>query len=132
MNAVLPSEPYDTPRCGRHDEVRSERHAEGIRDGSVENVGFAWCDSRMSENTNDLAAALATLLAAVGQTQTAAPAAPQTMLTVAETAEMLRCSESLIYAQLKDGRLRGVMVGRRRLVPATEINRIIESGGAAA
>ncbi len=86
----------------------------------------------MSENQNDLAAALATLLAAVGQNQTAAPAAPQTMLTVAETAEMLRCSESLIYAQLKDGRLRGVKVGRRRLVPTTEINRLIESGGAAA
>lgn len=86
----------------------------------------------MSENQNDLAAALATLLAAVGQTQTAAPAAPQTMLTVGETAEMLRCSESLIYAQLKDGRLRGVKVGRRRLVPMTEIDRLIQSGGAAA
>ena len=79
----------------------------------------------MSENQNDLAAALATLLAAVGQTQTPAPAAPVTMLTVAETAEMLRCSESLIYAQLKDGRLRGVKVGRRRLIPMAEIEKLI-------
>ncbi|WP_255773523.1 helix-turn-helix domain-containing protein [Mycobacteroides abscessus] len=79
----------------------------------------------MSENQNDLAAALATLLAAVGQNQTPAPAAPVTMLTVAETAEMLRCSESLIYAQLKDGRLRGVKVGRRRLIPSAEIDRLI-------
>lgn len=89
----------------------------------------------MSENQNDntLAAALATLLAAVGQSQTpATSAAPQTMLTVKEAADYLRCSESLIYAQMKDGRLRGVRVGRRRLVPSTEIDRLIQSGGAAA
>ncbi|SKE71004.1 DNA-binding protein [Mycobacteroides abscessus subsp. massiliense] len=85
----------------------------------------------MSENQNELAAALATLLAAVGQTQTTAPTAPVTMLTVSETAEMLRCSESLIYAQLKDGRIKGVKVGRRRLIPMREIDRLI-SGDIAA
>ncbi len=85
----------------------------------------------MSENQNDLAAALATLLAAVGQTQTPAPTAPVTMLTVSETAEMLRCSESLIYAQLKDGRLRGVKVGRRRLIPSAEIEKLIAGDVAA-
>ncbi|CAJ1579746.1 helix-turn-helix domain-containing protein [[Mycobacterium] wendilense] len=86
----------------------------------------------MSENQNsDLAAALATLLAAVGQTQPAQTPAPVTMLTVAETAEMLRCSESLIYAQLKDGRIKGVKVGRRRLIPMREIDRLI-SGDVAA
>ncbi|GAB19449.1 hypothetical protein GOEFS_086_00190 [Gordonia effusa NBRC 100432] len=86
----------------------------------------------MSENQNsDLAAALATLLAAVGQNQPPAPAAPVTMLTVAETAEMLRCSESLIYAQLKDGRIKGVKVGRRRLIPMREIDRLIAGDVAA-
>lgn len=85
----------------------------------------------MSENPNDLAAALATLLGAVGQNQSPAPTRPVTMLTVAETAEMLRCSESLIYAQLKDGRLRGVKVGRRRLIPSAEIEKLI-SGDIAA
>jgi excisionase family DNA binding protein len=86
----------------------------------------------MSENNSaDIAAAVATLLAAVGQNQTTAPAAPQTMLTVGETAELLRCSESLIYAQLKDGRLRGVKVGRRRLIPSAEIDRLIAGDAAA-
>lgn len=86
----------------------------------------------MDESTNtDITAAVAALLAAVGQTQSAAPAAPVTMLTVAETAELLRCSESLIYAQLRDGRLRGVKVGRRRLIPMREIDRLI-SGDIAA
>ncbi|EUA41658.1 DNA binding, excisionase family domain protein [Mycobacterium avium subsp. avium 2285 (R)] len=87
----------------------------------------------MSENTSpDIATAVAALLAAVGQTQSAVPAAPVTMLTVSETAELLRCSESLIYAQLKDGRLRGVKVGRRRLVPMTEIEKLIAGDIAAA
>ncbi|QZT56249.1 helix-turn-helix domain-containing protein [Mycolicibacterium austroafricanum] len=86
----------------------------------------------MSENQNsDLAAAFATLLAAVGQAQTAQAPAPVTMLTVREAAEMLRCSESLIYAQLRDGRLRGAKVGRKRLIPMAEIEKLIAGDVAA-
>ncbi len=46
------------------------------------------------------------------------------MLTVRGDGEYLSCSESLIYAQMKDGRLRGVKVGRRRLIPMRELVRI--------
>ncbi|OHU33373.1 DNA-binding protein [Mycobacteroides chelonae] len=74
-----------------------------------------------------IAAAIAALIAAVGQTTTASGSeAPQEMLTVKEAAEYLRCSESLIYAQLKDGRMGGVKVGRRRLIPMSEIRRVTE------
>ncbi|SKF97927.1 helix-turn-helix domain-containing protein [Mycobacteroides abscessus] len=86
----------------------------------------------MTENTSpELAAAIAALLAAVGQARPAVPATPQTMLTVREAAEYLCCSESLIYAQMKDGRLRGVKVGRRRLISMRELVRITEGGAAA-
>jgi excisionase family DNA binding protein len=73
-----------------------------------------------------VAAAIAALVTALQATQSVPEPPPQQMLTVAETAEYLRCSESLIYAQLKDGRLRGVRIGRRRLISMTEIRRITE------
>lgn len=76
-----------------------------------------------------VAVAIADLVAALQSAQTEpAPSAPQTMLTVSEAAEYLRCSESLIYTQLKSGALRGVKVGRRRLIPLREIRRITEDG----
>ncbi|MGV7586378.1 helix-turn-helix domain-containing protein [Mycobacterium kansasii] len=67
------------------------------------------------------------LIAALQATQaTQAEPAPQVMLTVREAAELLRCSESLVYGMLKDGRVRGVRIGRRRLIAMSEILRIIE------
>ena len=76
-----------------------------------------------------VASAVAALIAALQATQaTPSEPAPQEMLTVREAAEYLRCSESLIYAQLKDGRLRGARVGRRRLISMSEIRRITEGG----
>ncbi|WP_071288525.1 helix-turn-helix domain-containing protein [Mycolicibacterium llatzerense] len=80
-------------------------------------------------DTDAVAAALAALVTALqANTATATEPAPQQMLTVKEAAECLRCSESLIYAQLKDGRLRGVRIGRRRLIPMSEIRRVTEGG----
>jgi len=84
----------------------------------------------MSENT-DNALAVAALLSVVGQAQSAQVPTPQTTLTVPGVAEMLRCSESLVYTQLKDGRLRGVKICRRRLVPMAEIEQLIRDAAAA-
>lgn len=73
-----------------------------------------------------VAAAVTALIAALRAAQPQAPEpAPQQMLTVREAAAILRCSESLIYTQMKDRRLRGVKVGRRRLIPMSEIRRLI-------
>ncbi|RIU41054.1 helix-turn-helix domain-containing protein [Mycobacteroides abscessus] len=86
----------------------------------------------MSTNSNELAAAIAALLAAA-QTTPAEPAAPApTLLTVAETAELLRCGQTMVYQLLKDGRLASVKIGRRRLVRAAAVETFIERGGAAA
>ncbi|SLJ24000.1 DNA-binding protein [Mycobacteroides abscessus subsp. abscessus] len=76
-----------------------------------------------------VAAALAALVTALqASTAAATEPVPQQMLTVAEAAECLRCSKSLIYAQLKDGRLKGVRIGRRRLISMSEIRRVTEGG----
>ncbi|BBX87865.1 hypothetical protein MAUB_57380 [Mycolicibacterium aubagnense] len=76
------------------------------------------------------AAAIAALLAATQPAQTAHVA--PTLLTVPETAKMLRCGQTLVYAMLKDGRLASVKIGRRRLVKAADVERFIARGGAAA
>lgn len=84
----------------------------------------------MSTN-EDLATAIAALLAAAQPTAETATVAP-TLLTVAETAELLRCGQTTVYQLLKDGRLASVKIGRRRLVRAADVHRFIEAGGAAA
>lgn len=84
----------------------------------------------MSENT-ELATAIAALLAAT-QTTTETTAPAPTLLTVTETAELLRCGQTMVYQLLKDGRLASVKIGRRRLVRAADVHRFIEAGGAAA
>jgi excisionase family DNA binding protein len=62
-----------------------------------------------------------------------APASEQLpkLLTVPETAAALRVSRSTVYELLQSGRLRGVKIGRRRLVAASEITEIIRRGYAA-
>lgn len=47
-----------------------------------------------------------------------------------EAAEKLRVSRSTLYSLLVAGQIRGVKIGRRRFVPASEVARIV-SGDAA-
>ncbi len=85
----------------------------------------------MSTNSNELTAAITALVAVARGT--ADPAEPsRTLLTVPETAEMLRCGQTTVYQLLKDGRLASVKIGRRRLVRADAVARFIDTGGAAA
>ncbi|MBF9519566.1 helix-turn-helix domain-containing protein [Mycobacteroides chelonae] len=76
-----------------------------------------------------IAVAVIALIAALQAAQpTRVSAVPQIMLTVQEAAEMLGCSSGHIYDQLRNGAIRGVKVGRRRLVPMSEITRITDGG----
>ncbi|CPS11082.1 DNA-binding protein [Mycobacteroides abscessus] len=84
----------------------------------------------MSTN-EELAAAIAALLAAAQPAAETATAAP-TLLTVTETAELLRCGQTMVYQLIKDGRLASVKIGRRRLVRTSAVTEFIERGGAAA
>ncbi len=88
----------------------------------------------MSTPTSDLAAALAALLAAAQTAPAQTPPAEQVpqMLTVEEAAERLRCSKTLVYAMLGDGRLPSVKVGRRRLLRAADVAQFVARGGAVA
>jgi excisionase family DNA binding protein len=81
-------------------------------------------------DANELATAIAALVAATRATSPQAPAAAQTLLTVDEAAEKLRVSRSLIYGQMRDGLLRGIKIGRRRLIPASEVERLIRGAAA--
>lgn len=77
----------------------------------------------------DLNAQLAETLAALLASATAKPAPPpptETVLTVEEAAERLKISKSLVYKAIADGQIKSLLIGRRRLVPASEIQRLIE------
>lgn len=82
----------------------------------------------MSDQTGRLAEAIAALLAAAAVAP-AAPesSAPETVLTVPETAERLKISRSLVYKAISDGTLRSVRIGKRRLIPVSEVQRLIDS-----
>jgi excisionase family DNA binding protein len=54
---------------------------------------------------------------------------PARLLTVDETAEMLRLSRTTVYGELAAGRLRSAKVGRRRLVAETWVREYIEHLG---
>jgi excisionase family DNA binding protein len=50
------------------------------------------------------------------------------LLTPAETAEVLRLSPGRVRGMLRDGRLRGVQVGTRWLVPKAWLERMLAGG----
>ncbi|MCH9736499.1 MAG: helix-turn-helix domain-containing protein [Actinomycetia bacterium] len=85
-------------------------------------------------STPDVAAAIAALVAALQQPAPAPEPADtvQTMLTVAEAAEVLRCSKSMVYALTREGRLPSVKIGQRRLYAAKEVDAFLSGGGTAA
>lgn len=73
----------------------------------------------------ELAAAIAAAVLAATQAEPAPTAVPATVLTVDQAAERLQVSRSLIYSQLRSGELKSLRLGRRRLIPAAEVDRII-------
>lgn len=80
----------------------------------------------MSDSKTQLADAIAALLSATAAAA-AKPKAPETVLTVHEAAERLKISRGLVYAAIKDGTIRSVRIGKRRLIPSSEIQRLIDS-----
>lgn len=56
---------------------------------------------------------------------------PRVALSVAEVAESLGTSPDLIRSLIRRGELRACRVGRRVLIPSTELSRLIECGDAA-
>lgn len=53
---------------------------------------------------------------------------PVQLLSVAEAAKRLGVSRTSAYQLIGSGRLRSITVGRRRLVPASELERIAREG----
>ncbi|MDQ1247501.1 MAG: hypothetical protein QG597_1871 [Actinomycetota bacterium] len=80
----------------------------------------------MSDNDTRLAEAIAALVSAAAATATS-PAVPETVLTVDEVADRLKISKSLVYKSISDGQMRSIKIGKRRLIPASEVQRLIKS-----
>lgn len=76
-----------------------------------------------------LAEALVKLIAAVQQQQAPATTAQKTPLSVQEAAERLCISKGHVYKLIRDGEIRGIRLGKRRLIPTAEAERIIDSAG---
>lgn len=71
------------------------------------------------------------LCAAVRQAR-AAPAPVDRLLGVDEAAAMLGIGRTALYGELASGRLPSIKVGRRRLVPASAVQRFIDDQSDAA
>ena len=53
----------------------------------------------------------------------------KTVLTIAETAKLLRLGKSSIYDAVRRGDIPVVVIGRRLLVPRMALERLLEEGG---
>ena len=87
-------------------------------------------DTMETRSSNDrLAVAVAELVAALreaiaGETQLATP---DTLLSIDEAAGRLGFGRTRLYTEISSGRLRTLMVGRRRLVPSAAIAEFIRA-----
>lgn len=54
---------------------------------------------------------------------------PRLALTIGETCAALTISKPMFYDLVAQGRLRTVMLGRRRVVPVTEVERLLAGDG---
>lgn len=54
--------------------------------------------------------------------------AGRALLSLKETAEVLRLGRATVYRHIRDGRIRVIRIGHRTLVPADVIESILESG----
>jgi excisionase family DNA binding protein len=54
------------------------------------------------------------------------PDVPDRLLSVVEVAESLGIGRSSVYAEIQSGRLRTVLVGRRRLCPSSAVSEFIQ------
>jgi excisionase family DNA binding protein len=109
--------------------MRQKRHADipGCRTRRVRRTQRPHSTmQRMTEPSNALTEAIAALVAAATPAAPP-PTAPETVLTIEEVAERLKISKGLVYRAIGDGTLKSIRIGKRRLVPASEVQRLIES-----
>ena len=81
----------------------------------------------MSERLEAALIELAAALRAEIRGELAATDAPVELLSVEEAARRAGISRTLFYAQIMNGKVRSLRVGRRRLVPATELAKLVEA-----
>jgi excisionase family DNA binding protein len=55
---------------------------------------------------------------------------PQRGLSLKNACATLGCSESHGWKMIKTGQLKSVLLGRRRIIPASEIERVLSGGSA--
>ena len=82
-----------------------------------------------SDNSDQLAQALATMLRAVAGESATKPATKK-LLRVQDAAEQLSISKAHVYSLIRSGDIRSVKLGNARRVAQSEIDRIMAAGEA--